>query len=411
MARGGRPRISPASTLSTFLARSDQLIRGRLTTEKTTPITPNLQQIMGQAHQPPFAADLVQATQQKPVKARASLIWPKTGSSIAFRRAYTARPAVVFSFACIFSLAVAGATAGSDAAGWSHRGVAAAPSRCRDRNPHAPCRHRRLTEVARVQHRRDQRPVPGLIRSRCHPGLVQLATGGRAIGSAWRLSLHSAVTSHARMIWQPSATLAGRCHNNPHPLLAVFMIDNSGSVKLIWAFSAGVSTIGPVPTTTLRPGALSLGFGVLAPLPFGVSRGAASASSRFIAASIVVRRSSRRRIPGQLIAPPRAQRRIVLGIDVPGLLEQLLDLGPQPADFLGHVAIAHGLVPRGVALDLGPIDGDRAQADQPAAFARRRTWTNTLAKASRWVLRNRLMVRNRAAPPPRWPGTPGCPQA
>ena len=67
----------------------------------------------------------------------------------------------------------------------------------------------------------------------------------------------------------------------------------------------------------------------------------------------------------QLIAPPCAEGCIVLGIDVFGLLEQLIDLGPQPFDFLGHVAVAHRLVPRGIALDLGPIDGDRAQADQP----------------------------------------------
>ena len=36
---------------------------------------------------------------------------------ITFRREYTARPSAVFSFACIFSLAVAGGEAGSAAAG------------------------------------------------------------------------------------------------------------------------------------------------------------------------------------------------------------------------------------------------------------------------------------------------------
>src|SRR6266511_3743633 len=36
--------------------------------DKTTPITPNLQQIMRQAHQTPFATDLGQATQQEPAK-------------------------------------------------------------------------------------------------------------------------------------------------------------------------------------------------------------------------------------------------------------------------------------------------------------------------------------------------------
>src|SRR5271166_268146 len=46
-------------------------------------------------------------------KPRASLIWPKTGSTIALRRAYAARPASVFSFACIFSLAGAGGDSGA----------------------------------------------------------------------------------------------------------------------------------------------------------------------------------------------------------------------------------------------------------------------------------------------------------
>lgn len=110
---------------------------------------------------------------------------------------------------------------------------------------------------------------------------------------------------------------------------------------------------------------MPLGFGLLATLPFGVSRG-----SRLGFQSLH-RRFDRRQavLPppqflGPLIPTPRTQDRILFRIDVPGLLEQLIDLGPQPGDFLGHVARTHRLVPRGIALDLGPVDGDRAQADQ-----------------------------------------------
>ena len=49
----------------------------------------------------------------------------------------------------------------------------------------------------------------------------------------------------AMMIWQPSSTLAWALQQQSRPLLLVRMIDNSGSVKLAWVLSAGVSTIGP----------------------------------------------------------------------------------------------------------------------------------------------------------------------
>src|SRR5208337_4655597 len=65
-------------------------------------------------HSPRILANPRSRNRRKP---RASLIWPKTGSTITFRREYTARPAAVFSFACIFALAVAGGEAGSAAAG------------------------------------------------------------------------------------------------------------------------------------------------------------------------------------------------------------------------------------------------------------------------------------------------------
>ena len=74
-------------------------------------------------HSPRILANPRSRNRRKP---RASLIWPKTGSTITFRREYTARPSAVFSFACIFSLAVAGGEAGSAAAG-----VVALWCRCR----------------------------------------------------------------------------------------------------------------------------------------------------------------------------------------------------------------------------------------------------------------------------------------
>ena len=38
--------------------------------------------------------------------------------------------------------------------------------------------------------------------------------------------------------------------------------------------------------------------------------------------------------------------------------------GPQTLFFFFHVAVTHGLVPRGIALNLGAIDGEVPQADQ-----------------------------------------------
>ena len=110
---------------------------------------------------------------------------------------------------------------------------------------------------------------------------------------------------------------------------------------------------------------MPLGFGLRATLSFDVGRGV-----RLRLQPPHRRRDRRQAIfpstqfLGQLIATPRTQHRVVLGIDGLGLLQQLIDLGAEPDHVLGHVAIAHRLVARGIALDLGPIDGDRAQADQ-----------------------------------------------
>src|SRR5271165_7190525 len=112
-------------------------------------------------------------------KPRASLIWPKTGSTIALRRAYTARPAGVFSFACIFSLAVAGGWRRVRRRSEGRTGVPLTLRRDVRIEPLTLQRlHRLSTEVTGIQRRRDLRPGPGLIHRRGYPGLIQLATGG-----------------------------------------------------------------------------------------------------------------------------------------------------------------------------------------------------------------------------------------
>src|SRR5208283_2676562 len=127
-------------------------------------------------HSPRILANPRSRNRRKP---RASLIWPKTGSTITFRREYTARPAAVFSFACIFALAVAGRRSRLRRRGGG-RTVVPLPLRRDVRIETLTLQrlHRGPTEVARIQRRRDQRPLSGLIRSQCNPGLVQLATGG-----------------------------------------------------------------------------------------------------------------------------------------------------------------------------------------------------------------------------------------
>src|SRR5271157_1898681 len=50
---------------------------------------------------------------------------------------------------------------------------------------------------------------------------------------------------------------------------------------------------------------------------------------------------------GQFVATTASQRSILLGVNLLGLLEQLLDLSFQPLDLLVHVPVTHRLVPRG----------------------------------------------------------------
>ena len=68
---------------------------------------------------------------------------------------------------------------------------------------------------------------------------------------------------------------------------------------------------------------------------------------------------------GQFVAATAAQGGVLLGVELLGLLQQLLDLGFQPLDGLVHVAVAHRLVPRGVGTHLRPVRGQIPQLDHP----------------------------------------------
>ena len=57
---------------------------------------------------------------------------------------------------------------------------------------------------------------------------------------------------------------------------------------------------------------------------------------------------------GQFVATTTSERSVLLGVELLGLLEQLLDLSFSPLDFLVHVAVTHRLVPRGVRSHLRP---------------------------------------------------------
>src|SRR3954467_8868193 len=137
------------------------------------------------------------------------------------------------------------------------------------------------------------------------------------------------------MIWNAPSTLACALPQYSQPLLAIFMIDSSGSVKLVWALSAGVSTIGPgsrprrfVPVRCRSASASSRR------CRSASAAARASAPPRFVAASTP---APPRPLPprlhrpqptppptqllGQLIATPRAQHRLILGIDGLGLLQ------------------------------------------------------------------------------------------
>src|SRR5271166_2409164 len=94
---------------------------------------------MGQAHQPPLTTDLGQSTEQEPAKAPCLLDLAKD------RLDDHLPPRVHRTTLGLSSASPASSLGPSRAAkpappprGWSHCGAVAAPSRCADRNPHAP---------------------------------------------------------------------------------------------------------------------------------------------------------------------------------------------------------------------------------------------------------------------------------
>src|SRR5215470_17013013 len=127
------------------------------------------------------------------------------------------------------------------------------------------------------------------------PACARDATVRCAIGSACCLSFDSAVTSHATMIWYAASTLAWALPQYSQPLLLVRMICNSGSVKLVWALSSGVSStgLGAFPRRGLPSRWRSASTSVRRWRSASASA-FARASRRRIAASIVAKRSSRR---------------------------------------------------------------------------------------------------------------------
>src|SRR5208337_3529528 len=60
---------------------------------------------------------------------------------------------------------------------------------------------------------------------------------------------------------------------------------------------------------------------------------------------------------GQFVTTTASQRSVLLGVEFLGFLQQLLDFCFQPLDFLVHVAVTRGLVPRRVRPHLCPISG------------------------------------------------------
>ena len=72
-----------------------------------------------------------------------------------------------------------------------------------------------------------------------------------------------------------------------------------------------------------------------------------------------------RQLGGQLIAAPAAQGRIVRGILLVRLRHQGLNGFAQAVGFLLHIARAHRLVPRRIALSFRPIGCDIAQLHHP----------------------------------------------
>ena len=169
--------------------------------------------------------------------------------------------------------------------------------------------HRGPTEVARIQRRRDQRPLSGLIRSRCNPGLVQLATSGLR----HRLGLLFVVALRRHVARQDDLALAidaGLGIATAISLLVIGPHDRQlgfGEVGL--RLVRGVSTIGPgARPRRLVPARCRWASASSRRCRSASATARALASSRFIAASIVARRSCRRRRSSGNSSPRRAPK-------------------------------------------------------------------------------------------------------
>ena len=130
---------------------------------------------MGQAHQRHSPAILTRPRKENRRKPRAPLIWPNTGSTIVFRRAYNARPPPSpASPPSSPSPSPPRATARASAAPAAC--VVLLPPRRHVRVEAQPLqpRDRLLAEVAAVHRRRDRQRPPGSSAGRRDPGRLQV---------------------------------------------------------------------------------------------------------------------------------------------------------------------------------------------------------------------------------------------
>src|SRR5713226_741299 len=175
------------------------------------------------------------------------------------------------------------------------------------------------------------------------------------IGSACCVSLLASVTSHDTMICHVSSTLAWALPQSSQPLLLVGIMCSSGSVKLLCAFSEGLSStgFGSLPRRGL-PARLRSTSASARRLRSASASALACASKRRMADSMRARRSSRR-VSSAGSASPLLLR----------LRHQGFDGFAQTLHFLRHLAITHGLVTRRIALDVRPIGRHVASFHQP----------------------------------------------
>src|SRR6266852_5067314 len=183
------------------------------------------------------------------------------------------------------------------------------------------------------------------------------------IGSACCVSLLASVTSHDTMICHVSSTLAWALPQSSQPLLLVGILCSAGSVKLLCAFSEGLSStgLGSLPRRGLP---LRLGFGTARALGIRFCSGLRlqAPHGRLNACQAILPAREFRR---KLIAPAAAQGGIVRLLLLLCLRHQGFDGFAQTLHFLLHIAITHGLVTRRIALDFRPIGRHVTSCHQP----------------------------------------------